>query len=96
MKITVDTDRMRVVSGEIRTVVDTLRNNMDAIELLVNSMGGEWQGDAGKAYAGRLICVRREFKEVEHFFEEYASLLGRFSEEYARYEDDLAAKIRNV
>ena len=68
MKITVDTDRMRVVSGEIRTVVDTLRNNMDAIELLVNSMGGEWQGDAGKAYAGRLICVRRDFKQVEHIF----------------------------
>lgn len=96
MKITVDTDRMRIIGGEIRNVTAGLRNNMDAMELLVNSMNGEWQGDAERAYAGRLIYVRREFKEIEHFFEEYASLLSRFADEYRSYEDQLAGKIRNV
>lgn len=96
MKITVDVDRMRIVSGEIRNITAVLQSNMDAMEFLVNSMNGEWQGDSERAYAARLIYVRREFKEIEHFFEEYASLLNRFAEEYQSYEDQLAAKIRNV
>lgn len=96
MKITVDADRMLGISGEIRSTVDILRNNMDTMELLVNSLNGEWQGDAERAYASRLVYVRREFREVERFFEEYASLLGRFAEEYTRHEEELASKIRNV
>ena len=96
MRITVDTDRMAAISGAIRTVTDTLRDNMDSMESLVNSLSGEWQGNAGRAYASRILCVRREFKEVERFFEEYASLLSRFAEEYRSHEDELAAKIANV
>lgn len=96
MRITVDTDRMAAISGAIRTVTGTLRDNMDAMEILVNSLSGEWQGNAGRAYASRILCVRREFREVEHFFEEYASLLSRFAENYRRHEDQLAAKIANV
>lgn len=96
MRITVDTDRMAAIGGEIRTVTDTLRNNMDAMEILVNSLSGEWQGSAGRAYAGRILHVRNEFKEVERFFEAYASKLERFAEEYRSHEDELAARIANV
>lgn len=96
MKILVDAERMKVISGEINTTVDTLRNNMDNIELLVNGLNGEWQGDAERAYASRLVYVRKEFKEVEKFFTEYATMLSRFSEEYLRHEDEVAAKIINV
>lgn len=96
MKITVDADRMNAVSGEIRVTVDALRNNMNQLEILINSLNGEWQGDAERAYAGRLVYVRREFREAERFFEECASLLGRFSEEYMRHEEELVVKIGNV
>lgn len=96
MKITADADRMLAIGAEIRSMTDVLRDNMDAMELLVNSLNGEWQGNAERAYAGRLVCVRREFREVERFFEEYASLLCRFGEEYMRHEEELASKIRNV
>ncbi len=96
MKIVADADRMLSVSGEIRNTADILRSNMDSIEFLVGSLQGEWQGDAERAYASRLVCVRREFREVERFFEEYASLLGRFAEEYLRHEDELSARIVNV
>lgn len=93
MRITVDADRMAAISGAIRTVTDTLRNNMDAMEILVNSLSGEWQGSAGQAYASRILYVRSEFKEIERFFEEYASLLARFAQEYRDHEDELAARI---
>ena len=96
MKITVDTDRMRAAGEEIRHVTGCLRENMDAVERLVNSLSGEWQGRTEKACAGRLLYVRREFKEIERFLEEYASLLGRFADEYQSCEEQLAEKIRNV
>ena len=43
MKITVDADRMHSMAAEIRTTVDTLRYNMDTMEILVHSLNGEWQ-----------------------------------------------------
>ena len=96
MKITVDADRMHSMAAEIRTTVDMLRYNMNTMELLVHSMNGEWQGDSERAFASKIVYVRREFKEVENFFAEYASLLERFAEEYIRHEDEVAAKVRNV
>ena len=96
MKILVDAERMQIVSTEMRTTIDTLRYNMNSMEVLVNSLNGEWQGDAEKAYASRMMYVRREFKEVEKFFEEFATFLSQFSEDYMRHEDELATKIQNV
>ena len=96
MKITVDADRMHSMASEIRTTVDMLRYNMDTMEILVHSLNGDWQGDAERAFASKIVYVRREFKEVEQFFTEYASLLERFAEEYIRHEDEVAAKVRNV
>ncbi len=96
MKIHVDAVKMHAVSGEIRAVTDTLRANMDRLEFLVAGLQGEWQGEAERAYASRLVCVRREFRELERFFEEYASLLGRFAEEYMRCEEEFCSKIANV
>lgn len=96
MNILVDADRMKIVSGEMRTTIDTLRYNMDSLELLINSLSGEWQGDAEKAYASKIIYVRNEFKAVENFFEEFATFLSQFSEDYLLHEDELAMKIQNV
>ncbi len=96
MKMTVDADRMHSMAAQIRTTIDTLRYNMDAMELLVYSIHGEWQGDAERAFASKIVYVRNEFREVEHFFAEYASLLERFAEEYIRHEDEVTAKLRNV
>ena len=96
MRITVDADRMHSMAGQIRTTVDMLRYNMDTMEMLVYSMNGEWQGNAERAYASKIVYVRNEFKAVEQFFTEYASLLERFAEEYIRHEDELTAKLRNV
>lgn len=96
MKIMVDADRMHSIASDIRTTTDTLRYNMDSIERLVYSMDGEWKGDAERAFASKIVYVRNEFREVERFFVEYASLLERFAEEYIRHEDEVTAKLRNV
>ncbi len=96
MKIAVDTDRMRSACAGIRYLTETLHSNMDSIEYLVTEMNGDWQGDAARAYAGKIVYVRREFAEMERFFEEYATLLDRFVSEYQRQEEELTAKIRNV
>lgn len=96
MKTMVEADRMLAAARAIRDVTNRLRDNMDAMEMLVDNLSGDWQGDAERACAVRFHCVRREFREVEHFFEEYALLLGRFAEEYRDYEEELAAKIRTV
>lgn len=96
MKIVVDTARMRAAGAGIRSTAAALRNNMDMIMLLVDGLDGDWQGEAARTYAARMACMYREYRELERFFSESAAYLTRFSEEYARCEDELAAKITNV
>lgn len=96
MRICVDADRLRDTANEIQQQITVLRQNMNDIECLVNSLNGEWQGDAEKAYASKILYIRKEYLEVEKFFRDYSSLLLRASEEYIQYEANLASRIMNV
>jgi len=96
MQITVDVDKLRSSSSSIKTINNDIETHMGSIELLVESLSGSWQGDAEKAYASRLAYVRREFLELNRFFDEYSALLSSFADDYTRYEDELASKIMEV
>ncbi len=96
MKITVDTDRLRSSSANIRAINAELEKNMGDLAFLVESLNGSWQGNAEKAYSSRLVYVRHEFTELERFFDEYAALLSRFADAYLRHEEKLAAEIMSI
>ena len=93
MKIYVDPLQMRSRSNVIKTIQGTLQNNMENIESLVISMNGSWQGDSERAYASKILFVKKEFSGIMTFLEEYASLLESFADQYDAFDSDLATKI---
>lgn len=93
MKICTDPIEMRNKSNDIRSVRVDLQNIMDQIELLVLSVNGQWQGDAERAFASRILFVKKEFQNIASFYEDYAALLESFADQYDEYDRSLAAKI---
>ena len=93
MKIYADPIQMQNRSNSIRTVRAALENNMEQIESLVISINGSWQGDAERAYASRILFVKKEFSGIMTFLDDYATLLEAFSVQYDEFDSNLAAKI---
>lgn len=93
MIIHTDPNQMRSKSNAIRTLEAELQNNMENIESLVLSVNGTWQGNSERAYASRILFVKKEFSRIMTFFEDYASLLESFADQYDEFDSGLATKI---
>ncbi len=96
MKIQIDPSRLRAKSSDILFLRDELERNLEQIESLVLSSGGSWQGDAARAYASRILFVKKEYRIIHDFFSDYAALLLSIAERYTEHDKDLAAKINLI
>lgn len=94
MTVQVDTTQLKQKSNEIKILRNELQNCMNQIEMLVLSMDGGWQGDAEKAYASRILYLKKEFSVILTFFDDYASLLNSFAVQYEEHDRSLSAKIQ--
>lgn len=93
MRICADPIQMRGKGDAVRTLRAALQNNMDRIESLVLSVNGAWQGDSERAYASKILFIKREFSGILSFLEDYAALLASFADQYDEFDSGLAAKI---
>lgn len=78
---------MRYLCGE-------LENVMNEIESFVLSLNGPWQGDAERAYSGKIIYVKKEYSKIMKFFDDYAGVIFNCGEEYEQYDSELSSKIK--
>lgn len=93
MDIQVETTRLADGSREIRALKAELLDTMEQIECLVLSMNGAWQGDAERAYAGKILYVKEQFTHIADFFEEYARVLHDFAYAYEQQETAISSQI---
>lgn len=96
MKISVEPAQLQNKSEEILQLKDELEDRMDQIETLVLSVNGAWQGDAEKAFASRIVYVKKQLLGITAFFEDYAQLLKNFSIDYEEYDTELCSKMNLV
>ena len=93
MNITVDTAEMKARSREMQSVGNDLLSYMDQVEQVVLSIGGEWQGEAERAYAARIVYIKEQFARMFDFLDSYGRLLDEFSTRYEEHDKELSAKI---
>lgn len=93
MDIQVEPIKLIEKSNEIKTVTSELTRVMDDIEFLVLSLNGNWQGDAERAFAEKIIFVKKHFSDIATFFNDYSDLLDKFANVYEQQESDLSSKI---
>ena len=93
MEIQVNTAQLVQSSNDIKSVKQDLVNTMDQIETLVLSVHGSWQGNAERAFAEKILYVKKQFSGIAAFFDDYAELLKKFASSYEQQEADLSSRI---
>lgn len=93
MNIQVDTSQLNEKSNEIKALKSELLNTMEQIETLVLSVTGGWQGDSEKAFAEKIIYVKKQFANIATLLDNCAELLKGFAYTYEQQETDLSSKI---
>jgi WXG100 family type VII secretion target len=94
MKIDVIPDKMESAASDILLLNNELCNQMEQIESLVLLLNGDWQGEAEKTYASRILYVKNQFSHISHFFEDYAHLLRALAIKYEENDKDISSKIQ--
>lgn len=96
MKIRVDPASLAERGNEILLLRDVLEETMDKIEVLVLSLDASWQGDAEKAFAARILYLKKELSGLTDFFGDCSALLLSAAEQYRIRDDTLATKINLI
>ena len=93
MNIYVDTLQLIEKSNEIKMINAELANVMQRIEQTLLFSRGEWQGVAGSAFFENILDAKKQFENIESFFNDYADMLRGFAFEYEQQEHNLISKI---
>ena len=96
MKVNVIPDKLQSSATDIIFYNNELRNQMEQIEMLILSLNGDWQGDAERAFAGRILYVKNQFDHIFQFFDDYAELLKKLAAEYEESDKEISSKIQLV
>lgn len=91
-----DTEKMKETYVQMMELLHEIRVNMGRIEQLVHETEGDWQGNAEKVFAQKLLFVKEKFVPVYHFWEEYAGWLKEQAEQYEEHESEIHSKLNLV
>lgn len=84
MEISVNAEAMLNMAEKTRILKNEIHNEYNQIERLVLSVGADWQGESERAFASRIVYLKKHFEKLESFFEELSDFYEKIS---ARYEE---------
>lgn len=91
--IAFDVERMNRMYQDLAETNQGILKNMKQIEQFVYSMEGEWQGDAQRAFAGKILYIKEQFQPLFRFLQELTELLKIQAELYEEQEDNIRKKL---
>jgi WXG100 family type VII secretion target len=74
-QIRITPDQMRVRANEYRVEADTVQGVIGKMDSLLNTLQGEWEGAASRAYATRFGELRPGFVKARELIDEIARAL---------------------
>lgn len=96
MKLVADTEKILDTSCRLSLAADELHQCMTDIELLVNSMMGEWLGEAGNEYVGKIVALKHEYLQLENLIKDFSAVLNDAADYYESYDNALTRKIEAI
>ncbi len=96
MTIVCNEEAMLSVSQELKEIGTVLKATMDEVEHMIYDLSGKWQGEAGMAYAAKIVGIKRQFADVLLFTNELADALQSFAEKYCELDLNIKREIENI
>lgn len=96
MEINVNTQSMISMAEKASLLKEEIYNEYNQIESLVLSVGADWQGDAERAFASKIVYLKKHFERLEEFFEEFSVFFEKFSEKYEEIERSVINELNQI
>lgn len=96
MEINVNTQSMISLAEKASMLKEEIHNEYNQIESLVLSVGADWQGDAERAFASKIVYLKKHFERLEEFFEELCAFFEKFSEKYEEIERSVINELNQI
>ena len=96
MEISVNTQAMLEMAEKARILKNELNSEYSQIECLVLSVGADWQGDAERAFASKIVYLKKHFEKLESFFEELSDFFEKFSGQYEEVEKAVINELNQI
>lgn len=92
IRMTPDTMRMR--ASDYRAEGENLQDIIDRMDVLLNQLQDEWEGDASVAYAERFNELRPGFVAAKELIDSIATALDKTAQSLEEVDAQLAAQFR--
>ncbi|MGN1419679.1 MAG: WXG100 family type VII secretion target [Acutalibacteraceae bacterium] len=93
LNIFVDTEQMKGKADAVLNVAYELNENMNRIENLVLNLGCEWQGESERAFAAKILFVRKQFEALYGFLVDYAEVIKCAANDYENTENQILSQM---
>lgn len=96
MIVSSDKHYLYSASDQMLELRDELKRLQFNIEQLVFSTCDEWQGEAEKTFANKVITINEQYNRLCSFIDDYACLLKQFADEYEAMDKTVADRIKRI
>ncbi len=93
-QIRITPDQMRSRAGEYRAQANTVQEVISKMDTLLNTLQGEWEGQASQAYAQRFSELRPGFVKAEDLINEIAQSLDAAAQTLETSDQNVATGFR--
>lgn len=76
-------------AGTIRSLNQSLTNNLDQIRKEINDLSSVWQSDAGETIQSKINAMQAKFDEYKNIVDSYAKFLDNVVEHYGQTEGSI-------
>lgn len=87
-------DTMRTRAGQTDKQAEAVQNVMTAMDNLLKSLKGEWEGEAVKGYEDRYNKIKPSFKNAKSLLEEIAHNLRATAQIVEETDRNIASQFR--
>ena len=96
MIVRADRDALCDAADQMLLIDKDLKRIQYAIEQIVYSTCTDWQGDAERAFAEKIILINEKFDILHSFVTDYSQKLKVFADAYEEFDTDIAKKINLI
>ena len=86
-EIKVTSQELKAKSEAFKNYANEFGTNMGEIKAGMQSMKGNWEGDAAESFITRFNQMEKNFESYQRVITEYATFLGKAAEDYEASEN---------
>lgn len=96
MQLLADADALQRSTDRIASIKSELEKELSMIEQAILSLDADWQGNAERVYASKIVYIKNEYKKLIQFYDGLITLIKNVSDRYSELEKSVLLGINQI